>query len=119
MFAILFHFGREIIKDAADVNGDRRAGLRTSVTVWGIKRAVRLASTVFSVLAVVLVIPFALGYFGMVYLMIISFGVWPALAYAVISPLKDSSEENLRRVSSVLKIAMPIGVIAVLAGFQG
>ena len=119
VFAALFHLGREILKDAADVNGDRRADIRTIATSFGIQTACRIASLVLTVLAVVVVIPSVTGYFGVVYTVYIALLVCPILLYAAASSLRDSTERNLRRISMLLKIDMPVGIIAVLAGFQG
>ena len=62
-------------------------------------------------------IPLAL--FGMAYGIIIGFGVLPVIIYSVIVSLKHPSEKQLFKVSHMLKIAMPVGIIGVLAGFQG
>ena len=115
VFAVLLHFGREVIKDAADVQGDRSAGIATVATVRGIDAAIRIAVVVFILLAVTVTLPYLFGYFDMKYMIFIMLGVWPAL----FSPLRDKSETNLRRISLALKIIMPVGIIAVLAGFQG
>ncbi len=118
-FAAFFHLGRELLKDAADERGDLSSGLNTAATAWGKETACLFASTVLMVLAVFTVIPFTFGFFGVVYFLLIALGVWPVLLYASISSLRDSSEKNLRRISRLLKMDMPMGIIAVLAGFQG
>ena len=118
-FAMLFHLGREIIKDAADLRGDKRAGIKTAATVWGVTVACRLASFVLILLAFVVALPSLTGRFGVVYTVYIALGVCPVLLYAAASSLTDQSEPNLRRISMILKVDMPLGIIAVLAGFQG
>jgi len=118
-FAMLFHLGREIVKDAADAQGDSKSGIRTYATLKGIEAAGMLASIVLIVLMVVIAIPFATGYFGRAYGIVIVLGVWPALVYGIVILLKNPTNENMRRVSRVLKVAMPVGIVAVLVGFQG
>ena len=118
-FAMLFHLGREILKDAADIRGDKIAGIKTTATVWGVAAACRLASCVLILLAVVVALPSLTGRFGVVYTIYIALGVCPVLLYAAASSLTNQSESNLRRVSMILKVDMPLGIIAVLAGFQG
>jgi len=119
VFAVLFHFGRELIKDAADVRGDRVSGIRTAATVWGTDTTCRIAAAALMVLAVLTVSPFTFGFFGFGYLLIVVLCVWPVLVYASISPLRNPSERTFRRVSLILKIDMPVGIAAVLTGFQG
>jgi len=118
-FAMLFHLGREILKDAADIRGDRSAGIKTTATVWGVATSCRLVSFVLILLALVVALPSLTGRFGVVYSVSIALGVCPVLLYAAASSLTDRSEPNLRRISMILKVDMPLGIIAVLAGFQG
>ena len=119
IFAALFHLGRELVKDAADVRGDFSSGIHTAATAWGKETACMIAAAVLMVLTVITVSPFTFGYFGIVYFLVIALGVWPVLVYASISSLKNTSEKNLRRISQLLKIDMPAGIIAILVGFQG
>lgn len=119
IFATLFHLGREIIKDAADVRGDSAAGIRTIATLRGPRTAAAISALVFFLLAIAAALPASTGRFGMGYLLIIAAGVWPVLAYTTASSLIHPSEGHLRRVSRLLKLDMPIGVLAILAGFQG
>lgn len=119
LFALLFHLGRELVKDAADVRGDEASGIRTTATVWGKAATCKLASAVFIMLAVITAVPFATGYFGIVYLIIVVVGVWPVLLFAAIVPRTNLLENNLRNCAVLLKLAMPVGILAILAGFQG
>jgi geranylgeranylglycerol-phosphate geranylgeranyltransferase len=119
LFAMLFHMAREIIKDAADVRGDSIAGLRTIATVRGVQAASWCASLIFLILGAAVAIPCAIGLFGLVYMIIIALGIWPVLAWAAASSIVHPSEENLRKIAFVLKLDMPVGVIAILVGFQG
>ncbi len=119
LFALLFHLGRELVKDAADVRGDKASGIRTAATVWGKAATCKLASVVFITLAVITAVPFATGYFGIVYLIIVVLGVWPVLLFTAIVPRINVRENNLRTSAVLLKLAMPVGILAILAGFQG
>ena len=117
VFALLFHLGRELIKDAADIDGDRATGIRTAATVWGPEPACRLAAAALMILAIVAVSPFTFGYFGFDYFLIIALGVWPVLIYSSVSAVRNPSEQNLRRISIILKLDMPVGILAVIIGF--
>jgi geranylgeranylglycerol-phosphate geranylgeranyltransferase len=118
-FAVLFHLGRELIKDAADIRGDRDAGIGTVATVWGIDAATKMAAAVLLPLAGIVLVPSVTGYFGIVYTVYVALLICPILLYAVASALHDGSEENLRHISLVLKVDMPLGILAVIAGYQG
>jgi geranylgeranylglycerol-phosphate geranylgeranyltransferase len=118
-FSILLHLGREFIKSSHDIRGDKRAGLTTVSTVWGVKVAVLLSTIVFLLLIVAVGIPYIIGFFGNVYFIIIVFGIIPILIGSIFISLLSPTEKNLSGISTALKWAMPIGIIAVLAGFQG
>jgi len=119
LFAMLLHLGREIIKDAADYRGDVSAGTRTAATVWGAVNACRLASAVLLALVAATFLPFAAGCFGPAYITIVAAGVWPPVVYSIVLSRKNPSEARLRRASAALKLSMPTGIVAILAGFQG
>lgn len=119
IFAFLFHLGRELVKDAADERGDAFSKIKTAATLWGVRAALLLSALVFTVLAVVVVLPAVYLWFGRGYLAMIALGVWPVLIHVMVSSLRNPSEDNLRRLAALLKLDMPVGVMAVLAGFQG
>jgi geranylgeranylglycerol-phosphate geranylgeranyltransferase len=59
LFTFLYTLVREIIKDAEDINGDTRVGIKTLATVFGIKKAV-----IFSLFPAMLLIAALLGSFN-------------------------------------------------------
>ncbi|MFC1538889.1 geranylgeranylglycerol-phosphate geranylgeranyltransferase [Candidatus Latescibacterota bacterium] len=118
VFAFLFHLGRELLKDAADMEGDRSADIKTAATVWGKEPSCRTAAALLMALAVITISPFTFGYFGFGYFVIIALGVWPVLIYSSVSALRNPSENNLRMISTILKIDMPVGIVAVIVGFM-
>ena len=119
VFAFFFHLGREIIKDAADFDGDYAAGIKTSATVWGKSNACTIAGVVLILLTFTTAIPFATGIFGSGYMILAAAGIWPVALLSAWSVTKNQSRANLSLVSTVLKIDMPLGILTVLAGFQG
>lgn len=118
VFAFLFHLGRELLKDAADVEGDRASGIRTAATVWGEEFACRFAAVILTVLAIAAFAPFTFGFFGIGYFLVIMLGVSPVLLYSSVSVIRNPSERNLRRISAILKLDMPVGIAAVIMGFS-
>ena len=115
-FACLFHLGREIVKDAEDISGDREAGAMTLPVRWGPRTTVACASGTFGLLIPLTFVPFWLGLYGWLYLVIVVLGVDLVLVYVILSMWRDHSPSNLRRVSIVLKADMIVGLGAILAG---
>jgi geranylgeranylglycerol-phosphate geranylgeranyltransferase len=118
-FAVLLHLARELVKDAADEPGDRTAGINTVATMYGVHLAARLAKVVLVLLCHVIFIPYAKGYFGIGYLAVLIIGVMPPLVFAVWLLHYGTGSSRMIRASAALKIAMPVGIIAMLVGFQG
>jgi 4-hydroxybenzoate polyprenyltransferase len=118
-FAVLLHLGREIVKDAADEPGDRAAGIATLATAAGQRVARRVAAGVLFILAVAVYLPSAAGWFGAVYTVTVTAGVVAPVLGASWLTLSGRAENSLHRASGLLKLAMPFGIVAILAGFQG
>jgi len=78
-----------------------------------------LAAAALAMLAAATIAPFIAGRFGVGYLVIIVAGVLPPVVFSIAVALKMSCKLSLRRASAALKAAMPVGIAAVLAGFQG
>ena len=118
-FAVLLHLGREIVKDAADETGDRAAGIATLATTAGPRAACRTAAGVLILLALAVYLPVTAGYFGPGYAGIASVGVVLPVMIATCLTLFSKDVNALIKASMILKIAMPFGIVAILAGFQG
>ena len=116
MFAFLFHFGREIIKDIEDRAGDASGQARTLPLVYGIPLARRVAAGAFILLLMVTPVPFYLRYYDVTYLLMILIGVYPVVLYALHQMWKDPSARSMRRISAVLKADMLIGLAAIFLG---
>ena len=116
IFSFFFNFGREIIKDIEDMNGDACDGARTMPLVYGKKRSLGLVTLIFCFLIVITYIPYIMGIFGECYLYVVSIGVNLVLMYTMISFWFDSSSKHLGRLSTLLKIDMLIGLIAIFVG---
>ena len=117
-FALLFHLAREIVKDAADVRGDCAVGVRTIATTKGVITAGRMSGWVLVMLAVTVGAPWLTGYFGGAYFAMILVGVWPVLAHAIRVLFRQPGVDEMKRLAVALKLDMPVGLLAVLAGFQ-
>jgi geranylgeranylglycerol-phosphate geranylgeranyltransferase len=116
VLAFFFHFGREIIKDIQDREGDARGSARTFPLIYGEVAALGLTSAIFVILSVVLLIPSLLGWYGSAYLIVIVIGVYPVLFYVSFSMWKNRSSKNLGFLSNLLKADMLVGLLAIYLG---
>jgi geranylgeranylglycerol-phosphate geranylgeranyltransferase len=113
VFAFLFHFGREIIKDIADMEGDRLAGAITLPIKHGVSNSIRLITLDFILLVFLTAIPYILGIYGKRYFLIICLGIYPVLVFVLFRAHRDSKSKNLEFLSTLLKADMLIGLIAI------
>ncbi|MCY3738159.1 MAG: geranylgeranylglycerol-phosphate geranylgeranyltransferase [Gemmatimonadaceae bacterium] len=67
-FALVYHLGREILKGAEDVEGDRVHGARTLASLRGERAAERAAAALLAVTALAAPLPALLGIYGWGYL---------------------------------------------------
>jgi geranylgeranylglycerol-phosphate geranylgeranyltransferase len=111
VLAAWLHFVREIVKDVEDETGDRAIGRRTLPITVGQRAALVIAAGV-----ALLFVPASL---------LLPWGAGYGRAYFVIALLADTAVllaatwlllGNVRRVSTLLKVAMVIGLIALVAG---
>ena len=65
MFAFFFHFGREILKDIQDLEGDYQAGAITFPIKFGIDKSLQLVSLVFILVVILTVIPFQMALYSL------------------------------------------------------
>jgi geranylgeranylglycerol-phosphate geranylgeranyltransferase len=112
-FAFLFHFGREILKDIQDMEGDKQAGANTFPVKYGISRSIGLISVDFILLVFLTAIPYILGIYSIRYFLTICFGIYPVLLFVLYRSRKNSDPENLGFLSNLLKADMIIGLLAI------
>ena len=115
-FAFLFHFGREVIKDMEDMEGDKKAGCVTFAIKYGLKSSLYLAICIFGLLVIVTLIPYLRGIYNIYYLIIVIIGVYPVLFYVIYNSWKNPEPGNLNRMSNLLKIDMLVGLLAIYVG---
>lgn len=119
VFAFLYHFGREVLKDLEDMEADRLRRSRSIPLVHGKGFAQRIIVSTFVLLIIATILPFALKIYGWIYLLVVIVGVDLLLIYIAFSTLRDSSPVNLSRLSRLLKFGMVIGIVAVFLGSRG
>jgi geranylgeranylglycerol-phosphate geranylgeranyltransferase len=118
VFAFLMHLGREVIKDMEDVEGDRKYQANTLPVRYGLRPARILVSGVLSLLVVLTWLPWVLGWYGKLYLIVVFVGVNTVLIYSVIMVWLGGTTEHFRRLSGLLKADMIVGLIAIYLGSE-
>ena len=114
-FAFLMTLSREIIKDAEDIEGDKKENANTFPIKYGVKNAVRLAVLLNIITCILSPVLYITGIFSFTYLAIVL--VADAIfIYSAIIVLKNPSKENLNKISKYMKIAMFVAFIAFAAG---
>ncbi len=116
VFAFLINVGREIIKDMEDVEGDIQNDAVTFPVKFGMRRAAALATIFLFAVIGSTIIPFANQQYGSMYFIIVNIGVNAVLIVVLASLWKNQSQQNLHRLSSILKYDMFIGLIAIYLG---
>ncbi len=116
IFSFFYHFGREIIKDIQDMEGDAVGHARTFPLIYGKEAALRLTTVNFILLIFLLPIPYMIQWYNINYLLVIILGILPVLGFTIISIWKDQSPDNLGRISTLLKADMPVGLLAIYVG---
>ncbi len=116
VFAFLINVGREIIKDMEDVYGDSQQNAATFPIKFGMRHSAVLASIFLCAVIGSTIIPFVNQQYGSAYFITVNIGVNAVLIAVLASLWKNQSQHNLRRLSSILKYDMFIGLLAIYLG---
>jgi geranylgeranylglycerol-phosphate geranylgeranyltransferase len=116
MFAFLINLIREVVKDMEDIEGDKIAGVNTFPIKYGSKASKYLVTAVSSVLFLFTFVPFLFQVYEIEFFIIVMLIVNPILVYFIKSLFEDSSRKNLGRLSTLLKMNMIFGLIAIFVG---
>ncbi|MCJ7811800.1 UbiA family prenyltransferase, partial [bacterium] len=115
-FAFFYHWGREIIKDIEDIEGDRSQNLKTLPIVCGVKPALTWATVLLVILIGLTLIPYVLRIFSILYLIVVTLGVNVFLVYVMVSMWKRPDSAHLGRLALWMKFDMFFGLLAVYLG---
>ena len=119
ILAFLFHFGREIVKDMEDYSGDKAASAGTFAVHYGLAAAGSMATAAFLGLITFLILPWLLGPFDELYLLVALVGVLPVLLVTILWLWKWQEPRQLHRLNLLLKADMVVGLAALLVGSPG
>ncbi|WP_114579456.1 geranylgeranylglycerol-phosphate geranylgeranyltransferase [Saliphagus sp. LR7] len=116
--AALSTISREVLKDVEDVEGDRAEGLNTLPIAVGERTAWLLAAALLAVAVLASPVPYLLGYFGAVYLLVVLPGV-ALMIVAIAEGRTDptAGQERLKYGQFLAALAFVVGRLA--AGTQG
>jgi len=107
---------RELVKDIADMEGDRKVYLRTFPLSAGLTTAVRVALVFSFLIGVGALWPYLTGYYGAYYVVVLVFGVELPLGYAAFTLWRKPGSDSARTAAALLKAATLAGVVAVFLG---
>ncbi len=113
IFAFLINLIREVVKDMEDIDGDKLVGVNTFPITFGSKASKNVVFAVSSILILFTFVPFLFQLYKIEFFLIVMIIVNPVLVYIVKSLFEDSSRQNLRRLTALLKLNMVIGLIAI------
>lgn len=116
-FAFLVNFIREIIKDMEDVEGDSRNNIVTFPQKYGFDKCIRLISFLTIFLMLFTLVPFLLNIYRIEYFILVMAGVNLFFIFFLKLLLKpEGGRLRLRLMSTVLKVTMILGLIAIYLG---
>ena len=116
MLAFITHLARELIKDMADLDGDRSIGRRTAPIVFG-SRITVMASGILIVTAIALSLAiFFMGWFDSTYLYIVLALVIIPTGAQMIWLAFEPGPDKCRTVASLMRLEMLAGMVALVVG---
>lgn len=116
LFAFLINLIREIVKDMEDVLGDEKQNVLTFPLRYGVKKTKIIISILTILLIFSTLIIFIFNIYKIDFFIFVMLFVNPLMIYILKSIYNDDSIKNLSRVSSLLKLNMVFGLIAIILG---
>ena len=107
---------REIIKDIADIKGDKLVGLKTFPVIYGREKAFSLCVVLSVLFGVGAFIPFINGYYNIFYGVLLILTVEIPLAKVVILIINKPSITMIKKSADLLKISTFGGLLSILVG---
>lgn len=112
--AFILNLGREIVKGAEDLEGDRVRNCRTIAMRHGPRVAGLVVAALYVVMLPLSVMPFLVDYTGLAYLASICMA--DIVVLAVIREAAALHPNNASRVSRLIKVSMALGIAAFFVG---
>lgn len=115
-FAFVYVMGRELVKGAEDIDGDRQTGAKTVAVAFGVLPTLRVAVACLVACCVIAPVPVLVSYYGRAYGLTIELAVAPIILVAAHMALRSPERSTLHRASRWLKIGMFFGIVAMGLG---
>ena len=116
LLAFGFTVVREFIKDMADAEGDRAAGLTTFPVKFGLETSARVAIVITTLFMALLAVPYLMNIYSEKYLVAAILGIGIPLAYIISLLVKSPSSNNCHTASQILKLSVFLGLLAIYLG---
>ena len=115
VFAFLVNLARELVKDIEDMDGDRREHAVTLPVKYGVTPALVLATVSLLLLigAAIAASIFALYNPAFSYIVLVADSL---MVISIILMWRDRTSTGMKKISTILKIIMIIGLISIIAG---
>ena len=116
VFAFFINFIRELVKDIQDIDGDLKLNYKTFSIKYGIEYSKKLIVSLSVLLIIFTIYPFITQLYRIEYFLIIMIFVNPILVLTLKMLFNKKNELHVNNVSSLLKLNMVIGLIAIWFG---
>lgn len=116
IFAFLINLIRELVKDAEDFEGDKKNNVITFPIKFGIQRTKQLVMMLTLILIGLTFYPFVERIYRIEYFVIVMIVVNPILVFSLKSLFTFNERKNFHFISSLLKLDMIFGLIAIYLG---
>lgn len=116
IFAFLVNLIRELVKDAEDSEGDKKNNVITFPIKFGIQRTKQLVMMLTLILIGLTFYPFVERIYRIEYFVIVMIIVNPILVFSLKSLFTVNERKNFHFISSLLKLDMIFGLIAIYLG---
>ncbi len=107
---------REIVKDLADIDGDKELGLKTLPIVIGETTTTRILIFFIICTGIGIFMPYISGFYNLFYGIIIFFGVEIPLAVIAVNLIVKPGIQSAKNGSKLLKFSTMVGIFAIYFG---
>jgi geranylgeranylglycerol-phosphate geranylgeranyltransferase len=119
VFAFLFHFIREIIKDMEDREADLAERVYTGAVRFGMRISRDIAVVAMIILVLATFVPYVARIYHLGYLIVVVFGCDLFLIIILVMLFKSTQKRTYRFIAALMKALMPLGLLAVFLGSRG
>jgi len=116
LLIFLVQLARELLKDAEDLEGDSRAGVRTLAAYLGVAGTVKTAAFLNLLLWSASLVVWSRGVSGDGFMLVVSLGIVPVTAWYFVRFWRHPRGETLHDLQRAHKLVMFMGILALLWG---